>query len=61
MQNVGVSSLDNFGVDLCPLPDENLHGLGKLQSTTTPDEGLMVARYVTPPPPRRDVFFRLTV
>jgi len=50
MQNVGVSSLDNFGVDLCPLPDENLHGLGKLQSTTTPDEGLMVARYVTPPP-----------
>jgi len=44
MQNVGVSGLDDFGLDLCPLPDDNLPGLGNLQSTKTPAEDFMVAR-----------------
>ncbi|KAJ8442814.1 hypothetical protein Cgig2_016280 [Carnegiea gigantea] len=43
-QNVGVSGLVDFGVDLCPLPDDNLPGLGNLQSTKTPAEDFMVAR-----------------
>lgn len=43
-QNAGVSSLDDFGVDLCPLPDDNLPSLGNLQSTKIPEEDFMVAR-----------------
>lgn len=42
--NDGASVFDDFGVDLCPLPDENLRGIGKLQSHNSKKEDCKVPR-----------------